>query len=612
MKKIVCFVSVLLTTLFCFASDFRIISSEPEEDYYVIDDGKKVYFFLGWEKIYTTIPSEHISYDNDGFLKLTYNNRQLLVIDGEKVTHECGDFRTDGVNLYDEYSNKAKEEGSYSRYHDYNVKKISATSSLKEKQYGKEIIYLPDNLFRNFLLGCRCHPYWWNDSHIPWVEGVKGNGIGESVTIEFTKEVYGISVLNGYADISNMKLFKENARVKQLIVSDLKNHIEKLIDFDDKVYFNYIAFDKPTDKIKLTIKDVYPGTKYQDTCISSIIENTNKPESDNEIKGYREKTFEELLSNCTEVAPDSEFFREYFNTFGQEVGLSAIVQKTENYFLNILNRDFYYLDVSSRLAFSTSDHVHYEFGVGPLNSKKQYKKGEAYYDAYGFKHLKIKNDDGSIAHHYTIIDTAYQIISKYDFKPNTWRYSFFEHKSELLKDDAEAIKKYFEEPSFIMNNGNEVLKIAASSSLKEGSKTYAPENVLSVYARSTYNDHNQRWSNKITPWVEGKKGDGIGEYVEFDIPSGLPYVDIRILNGYVDPLKPHLYKENNRIKKALIETDTEGKKEITFEDVPEFTQIALPYKTRHFKLTILEVYKGSKYQDTCITAIETGVVQSEK
>lgn len=612
MKKVISIIALLMTTIFCFASDFRIISSEPEEDYYVIDDGKKVYFFLGWKKVYTTIPSEYVSYDSDGYLKLTYNNRQLLVIEGEKVSHECGNFRTDGINQYDEFSTKAKEDGSYSRYHDYNVKKISTTSYLKEKQYGKEIIYLPDNLFRNFLIGCRCHPYWWNDSHIPWVEGVKGNGIGESVTIEFTKEVYGISVLNGYTDINNMKLFKENSRVKQLIISDLKNNIEKIVDFDDKVYFNYIEFDKPTDKIRLTIKDVYPGTKYQDTCISSVIENTNKPERDVEIKKYREETFENLLNNCKEVSPDSEYFKDYFNNFGQEVGLSAVVQKTERYFQNIFNQDYYYLDDTLRLSFSSEDNVHYEFGVGSKNSKKQYKNGEAYYDVYGYKQLKIYNDDGTIAHHYTIIDTAYQIVSNYEFEPNTWRYAFFEHDTEFLKDDLEAIKKYFKVPDSTMDNGKKVQKITASSSLNEGTKIYSPENILAVYATSTYNDHNQKWSNKITPWVEGKKGDGIGEYIEFDIPAEIPYADIRILNGYVNPLKPHLYKENNRIKKALIETDTEGKKEITFEDVPEFTQIALPYRTKHFKLTILDVYPGTKYQDTCITAIEIGVVQSEK
>ena len=122
------------------------------------------------------------------------------------------------------------------------------------------------------------------------------------------------------------------------------------------------------------------------------------------------------------------------------------------------------------------------------------------------------------------------------------------------------------------------------------------------------------WSSQIRPWVEGKKGDGIEESFEFDInypTRGLP-LDIRILNGYVDPLKPHLFKENNRIKKALLETDTGIKKEFEFRDEVEFTQIILPSDVKHIKLTILEVYKGTKYQDTCITSVEVNRKESEK
>ncbi len=121
------------------------------------------------------------------------------------------------------------------------------------------------------------------------------------------------------------------------------------------------------------------------------------------------------------------------------------------------------------------------------------------------------------------------------------------------------------------------------------------------------------WSNQIKPWVEGKKGDGIGETFEFDMSysAGEPW-DIRILNGYVDPLKPHLFKENNRIKKALLETDTGIKKEFDFRDEVEFTQIILTGDVKHVKLTILEVYKGTKYQDTCITAVEVNEKANEK
>ena len=39
-----------------------------------------------------------------------------------------------------------------------------------------------------------------------------------------------------------------------------------------------ISLPEKTQKIRMTIKDVYPGTKYKDTCLSSIlVTNPNVP-----------------------------------------------------------------------------------------------------------------------------------------------------------------------------------------------------------------------------------------------------------------------------------------------------------------------------------------------
>ena len=149
--------------------------------------------------------------------------------------------------------------------------------------------------------------------------------------------------------------------------------------------------------------------------------------------------------------------------------------------------------------------------------------------------------------------------------------------------------------------------------MKEGKTSYAPENTSHIYNIPENHSDVRRWSNQIKPWVEGKKDDGIGESFEFDMSySARQYWDVRILNGYVDPLKPHLFKENNRIKKALLETDTGIKKEFEFRDEAEFTQIVLPNSVKHVKLTILEFYKGTKYRDTCITSVEVSEKLSEK
>lgn len=253
-----------------FAASIHQITLGEEGKSFLFFNDSELYLMLPYEKKMMKLDRKLLAYDKDGFLKLTFNGRQALIIDGQGMKQLFTNFRTDGKNNYDRYANSEESTGEYSPFHNYNVKSISASSSLKEEQYGQDVVYAPINLFRAFEIGCRCHPYWWNYSHIPWVEGAKGYGINETISVEFKNQIYGFSILNGYADIQNMKLFKENSRVKKLKVEDLTNKLEYTMTFEDKVYFNYLELSKPSKSIKLTILDVYKGTKYQDTCITSV------------------------------------------------------------------------------------------------------------------------------------------------------------------------------------------------------------------------------------------------------------------------------------------------------------------------------------------------------
>ena len=601
-----------------FADSIHQISLGEEDESVLFFNDSEIYFMLPYEKKMMKLDRKLLAYDKDGFLKLTFNGRQALIIDGQNMKQLFAKFRTDGKNKYDRYANSEESTDEYSPFHSHNVKSISASSSLKEKQYEQDIAYAPINLFRAFEVGCRCHPYWWNNAHIPWVEGVKGYGINETISIEFNNPVYGFSILNGYADVQNMKLFKENGRVKKLKVEDLTNKLEYTMNFEDKVYFNYLELSKPSKSIKLTILDVYKGTKYQDTCISAMVE--NRKEKSNE--DWETKHFEEYKAQCS-YSDDTALFEKYFEYVSQPAGSSSIYEKTEivNKAKNLFNRDYYWLDAyNATIGASTNSDSRYITLTFKLGSNKyDSQNADMYIDQYGYKHLKLFDANMKLEHHFTIIDTYTAKVNEDDDKwgwlsePNTFRYAFFEHKTELLKDDKEATAKYFSDPSFLHNNGNNIEAFKVSSYLKEGKTSYEAENTAKIYNMMAENEI-ALWNSQIRPWVEGKKGDGIGESFEFDTTypkGGLP-LDIRILNGYVDPLKPHLFKENNRIKKALLETDTGIKKEFEFRDEVEFTQIILPSDVKHIKLTILEVYKGTKYQDTCITAVEVNRKQSER
>lgn len=110
------------------------------------------------------------------------------------------------------------------------------------------------------------------DLNTSWVEGVPGPGIGEWIIMPFveTLPVKEIGISIGYDE--NDKLFFANNRVKTLKISINGNKFLMNHTFPDKRGIQHITFDEPIDANSLTfeIVEVYPGTKYDDTCISEI------------------------------------------------------------------------------------------------------------------------------------------------------------------------------------------------------------------------------------------------------------------------------------------------------------------------------------------------------
>ena len=109
----------------------------------------------------------------------------------------------------------------------------------------------------------------------PWVPGKEKDaaGIGESLTIEFAEPKDNIVVLNGYVDLEKRYLYKANNRVKTAVVTSLDegNPFEFEYRFEDFVHFAEIDFPAKVSKVRFTIKDVYNGEKWNDTCITAVI-----------------------------------------------------------------------------------------------------------------------------------------------------------------------------------------------------------------------------------------------------------------------------------------------------------------------------------------------------
>lgn len=148
--------------------------------------------------------------------------------------------------------------------------------------------------------------------------------------------------------------------------------------------------------------------------------------------------------------------------------------------------------------------------------------------------------------------------------------------------------------------------IKESSALTEttgkGIVEYNAQNMLKRFVKEAENGF--IWNDSALPWVEGAEGPGIGEslLITFDRPCDV----IGLINGYVDFSRQYLYRQNNRAKRILLTSEEKGVKfsiSYNLNDEIMLTEIILPQKTTRIKIQIEDCYKGTKHDDTCISAI---------
>ena len=106
-----------------------------------------------------------------------------------------------------------------------------------------------------------------------------------------------------------------------------------------------------------------------------------------------------------------------------------------------------------------------------------------------------------------------------------------------------------------------------------------------------------------TPWVEAADGSGIGEGFTLVNEWNKKYPYLLIMNGYISYEKPYLYKQNNRVKKIKVTGLKSGKSKVL--DVldtphPQTVDISFITEPEDIRVEIADVYKGTKYDDTCL------------
>jgi hypothetical protein len=111
-----------------------------------------------------------------------------------------------------------------------------------------------------------------DDPTTAWVEGKPDYGIGEFIEV-VGPNIYGLVIYNGYQ--KSPTSFRDNSRVQSLMLTE--NGVNKcIILLKDEMGAQYVSLDKlklsrsANSKLKFTIMEIYPGSKYKDVAISEM------------------------------------------------------------------------------------------------------------------------------------------------------------------------------------------------------------------------------------------------------------------------------------------------------------------------------------------------------
>jgi len=136
-------------------------------------------------------------------------------------------------------------------------------------------------------------------------------------------------------------------------------------------------------------------------------------------------------------------------------------------------------------------------------------------------------------------------------------------------------------------------EVSASSVLKSSTGlSYSPGNAFDGVMRTT--------------WQPG--GSGFDEWIEVTFADSKT-VDIQMINGFNHKDEKHgdLYDSNARIKRVRLSYGPNLEYSVTADLLDgnrEYQQIASSLISTRFRITILDVYKGSKWKDAAISEIQ--------
>ena len=126
---------------------------------------------------------------------------------------------------------------------DDGIESLSAWSTLSETVRGKQVVYGAERMRYPFSSACDSELNF-NNFTLFWAEGEKGPGTGGTIDILFNRPTDHVMVLNGAVDISRLNLYKDNNRLRKVLVTSRDDSFSIEHEFEDWVAFHKIEIGR--------------------------------------------------------------------------------------------------------------------------------------------------------------------------------------------------------------------------------------------------------------------------------------------------------------------------------------------------------------------------------
>ena len=106
---------------------------------------------------------------------------------------------------------------------------------------------------------------------IPWVEADEDFGLGEYVEVKSDSNFSALVFYNGFISSENPYLYAYNNRVRKLCLYDDKGQLIDRVELEDSPSPQVVSLlPNSYHYVRIQIESVYPGDKWNDTCLSCI------------------------------------------------------------------------------------------------------------------------------------------------------------------------------------------------------------------------------------------------------------------------------------------------------------------------------------------------------